>query len=66
MGLKDRIGLKEEKLLGIGSISLAAGILIGRFTGFEVAGFSISAFAEGLLMGLSLVLNLFYLVKRRR
>jgi len=60
------MGLRDEAILSIGMISMVAGILVGRFTGVEVGGFSVSAFAEGLLMGVSLVLNLFYLATRRR
>lgn len=60
------MGLKDETALSIGMISLAIGILLGRFTDFEYLGFSISAFVEGILIGLSLVMNLFYLVRRSR
>ena len=58
--------LKNETVLSIGMISLAMGIIIGRFTYFEYFGFSITDFLEGVLYGLSLVMNLFYLVKNRR
>ena len=58
--------LKDETALSIGMMSLAIGILLGRFTSFEVSGFSISAFVEGVLTGLSLVMNLYYLVRRSR
>ena len=56
--------LKDETALAIGMISLSIAILVGRFTSFEVSGFSISAFVEGVLAGLSLVMNLYYLVRR--
>jgi hypothetical protein len=55
------IKLKDETHLSIGMMSLAIGILVGRFTHFEYSGFSISDFVEGILIGLSLVMNLFYL-----
>ncbi len=58
--------LKEENILAIGMISMAAGILIGRFLHFEFAGFSVTDFVEGILLGLSLVMNLTYLVRNRR
>ena len=58
--------LSEERLLAVGQISLALGILIGRFLYFEVAGFSITAFTEGVLIGVSLVMNLAYLIRKRR
>ena len=58
--------LKDETALSIGMISLAIGILVGRFTYFEYSGFSISAFVEGVLTGLSLVMNLFYLARKSR
>jgi hypothetical protein len=46
-------------------ISIALGILIGRFLHFEYLGFSVTDFVEGLLVGLSLVMNLTYLYRRR-
>ena len=58
--------LSDERILSIGMISLALGILIGRFLHFEYAGFSITDFTEGILIGLSLVMNLTYLMKRRK
>jgi len=58
--------LSDERILSIGMISLAIGILIGRFLHFEVAGFSVSDFAEGLLIGLSVVMNIAYLVRKRK
>lgn len=57
---------KDESILAIGMISIASGILIGRFLHFEYMGFSVTDFIEGLLLGLSLVMNLTYLVKRRK
>jgi hypothetical protein len=57
--------LKDETMLAIGMISIALGILIGRFVHFEYLGFSISDFVEGVLVGLSLVMNLAYLIIRR-
>ncbi len=58
--------LKDETILSIGMMSLSIGILVGRFTYFEYSGFSISDFLEGVLYGLSLVMNLFYLVKKSK
>ena len=58
--------LGDETILVIGSISIALGILIGRFLHFEVVGFSVTDFAEGVLLGLSVVMNLTYLIRRRR
>jgi hypothetical protein len=57
--------LKDESMLAIGMISIALGILIGRFVHFEYLGFSISDFVEGVLVGLSLVMNLAYLIRQR-
>jgi hypothetical protein len=57
---------KDETILSIGMMSLAIGILIGRFAHFEYIGFSISDFVEGLLTGVSLVMNLFYLARKSR
>jgi hypothetical protein len=50
--------LKDETMLATGMISIARGILIGRFVHFEYSGFSVSDFVEGVLVGLSLVMNL--------
>jgi hypothetical protein len=60
------IRLKDENILAMGMISLALGIMIGRFLHFEYMGFSVTAFVEGILIGLSLVMNLSYLVAKRR
>ena len=58
--------LKNETVLSIGMMSLTIGILVGQFTNFEYSGFPISDFVEGVLFGLSLVMNLFYLLKIRK
>ena len=58
--------LSDEKLLAIGQISLALGILVGHFLHFEIAGFSVTDFTEGVLIGLSLVMNVTYLIRRRK
>jgi len=57
--------LKDENMLAIGMMSIALGILIGRFVHFEYSGFSVSDFVEGVLVGLSLVMNLAYMIRRR-
>ncbi len=57
--------LKDESILAIGMISIALGILIGRFVHVEYSGFSFSDFIEGVFVGLSLVMNLTYLVRIR-
>jgi len=62
----NKTGLKDETALSIGMMSLAIGILVGRFTNFEYSGFSISAFVEGVLTGISLVMNLFYLARKSK
>ena len=64
--MEDKMGLKDETALSIGMMSMAIGILVGRFTHFEYSGFSVSAFVEGVLTGISLVMNLFYLARRRK
>ena len=58
--------LNDENMLAIGMISIALGILIGRFLHFEYLGFSVTDFVEGVLVGLSLVMNITYLVRKRR
>lgn len=58
--------LDDERILAIGMISLAIGILIGRFLHFEYAGFSVTDFVEGLLIGLSLAMNLAYMIRKRK
>jgi hypothetical protein len=60
------VGLKEENILAIGMISIALGLLIGRFLHFEYLGFSVTDFVEGLLVGLSLAMNITYLYIKRR
>lgn len=60
------MGLKAETMLATGMISMALGILIGRFVHIEVSGFSVSDFAEGILVGLSLTMNLAYLILRSK
>ena len=58
--------LKDENILAVGMMSMALGILIGRFTHFEYLGFSISDLFEGILTGISLVLNLAYMIRKRK
>jgi hypothetical protein len=60
------MGLRTETMLSIGMISMALGILIGRFVYIEVSGFAVSDFVEGVLVGLSLTMNLAYLVLRSK
>ena len=57
---------RNENVLALGMISLSLGILIGRFLHFEYLGFSVTDFIEGVLTGLSLVMNLTYLVRYSR
>jgi hypothetical protein len=59
------MALKDENILAIGMISIALGLLIGRFVHFEYSGFSVSDFLEGVLVGLSLVMNLTYLIRQK-
>jgi len=58
--------LSDEKTSAVGSISLALSILIGVFLHFEVADFSVTYFIEGVLVGLSLVMNLTFLIRKRK
>jgi len=58
--------LSDEKMLAIGQLSLALGILFGHFLHFEVSSFSVTDFMEGVLIGLSLVMNLAYLIRKRK
>jgi uncharacterized membrane-anchored protein len=60
----DNVLLKDENMLAVGMISLALGILIGKFLNVDV-GFPVTSFLEGFLIGLSLVMNLAYLCRRR-
>jgi hypothetical protein len=62
----DRMALKEETATLIGLLSLALGFVIRDFTSFEYSGFSISAFVGGVLTGLSVVMCLYSLIRRRR
>ena len=61
----NKIPLKDETMLSIGMVSMAIGILIGRFLRYEYLGFSVSDFLEGVLIGISLVMNLMYLFRVR-
>jgi len=54
----------DNKLLAIGMFSLALSVPMG-FLHLEYLGFSVSDFVEGMLVGVSLVLNLFCLGRRR-
>jgi len=58
--------LNDKTIIPIGMMSLTFGILIERFTHLEYYGFSISDFVEGILYGLSLVMNLFYLITKSK
>jgi hypothetical protein len=58
--------LRDESILAMGMLSMSLGILIGRFLHLEYSGFSVTDFTEGILTGLSLVLNLTYLIRRRK
>jgi hypothetical protein len=57
--------LKDETLLSVGMLSMAIGILIGHFLHYEYSGFSVTDFLEGILIGISLVMNLTYLIRIR-
>ena len=57
--------IKDETMLSVGMLSMALGILIGRFLHYEYLGFSVSDFLEGVLIGISIVMNLAYLVHMR-
>ncbi len=59
------MSLKDETLLSVGMVSMAIGILIGRFLHYEFSGFSVTDFLEGILIGISLVMNLTYLIRIR-
>jgi hypothetical protein len=54
----------ENTLLAIGMASLFLSFIIG-FVHVDYIGFSVSDFVEGMLAGISLSLNLTFLIKRR-
>jgi hypothetical protein len=57
--------IKDEKtLLVAGMFSLSLSILIG-FLHVECFGFSVSDFVEGLLLGISVAMNLTFMIRRR-
>lgn len=58
--------LKTQHMLPIGMITLTLGLLIGQFLPFTLMGFPVSSFLQGLLIGLSIVMNLAYLVITRK
>ena len=54
----------ENTLLAVGMFSISLSILIG-FLHVERFSFSVSDFIEGMLVGISVVLNLTFLIRRR-
>ncbi|KON33881.1 MAG: hypothetical protein AC479_02885 [miscellaneous Crenarchaeota group-6 archaeon AD8-1] len=56
----------DETILAIGMITLAIGILIGRFLYFEYQGFVVTDFIEGMLIGISIAMNIIYLIRKRK
>lgn len=61
-----KMSMRDETLLTIGMLSTSASIIIKTFFNLSYMNFSISDFLEGFFVGLSLVLNLTYLVRLRR
>ena len=55
--------IKNKILFAMGQISLAIGIILNRFINDQN---SIIDFTEGLLLGLSLILNLFSIIQFRK
>jgi hypothetical protein len=66
LGMVNKMLLKNENILTLGMMSLSLAILVGRFIHYEVSGFSISDFTEGVLTGLSLMLYLIFLMRVRK
>lgn len=58
--------LKKQTMLAIGMISMVLGILVGRFDQFEYLGFSVSSFVEGIFIGVSITMNLAYLIQTKK
>ncbi len=54
----------ENTLLAAGMFSFSLSVLIG-FLHVKCFGFSVSDFVEGMLVGVSMVLNLTFLIRRR-
>jgi hypothetical protein len=54
----------ENTLLVAGMFSLSLSILIG-FLHVECFGFSVSDFMEGMLLGISVAMNLTFMIRRR-
>ena len=63
--VKKMIIKNEKTMLIVGTFSLLLGILIGALN-IQSPGFSISDFIAGILIGISLVMNLTYLIRRRQ
>ncbi len=57
--------LKNKTILTIGLLSFALSILIGKFTFFVYGDIMISDFLAGFFVGLSIVMNLAYAIRRR-
>ncbi len=58
--------ISDETFLAIGMISLTIGIILGRIPSNEDTGFLLIDFIEGILYGVSLPLNLHYLIKKSK
>ncbi len=57
--------LNDKTALTIGLTTCTLGILFNRLIHFELASIPVTDFMAGLFLGLSLVMNLKYLVSRR-
>ena len=62
--VKEMLIKNENTLMAVGMFSLSLSILIG-FLHVEWFGFSVSDFMKGMLLGISVVLNLTFLIRRR-
>jgi hypothetical protein len=56
---------KEEYLLAVGMFSLVLAFVLVRYLELSYLDFSVSSFLGGVFTGLSMVLNLSYLIKMR-
>ncbi len=58
--------LKDEHKLAIGASTMVLGIFFSRLESVTSSGVPVFSFLSGMFIGLSLVMNLAYLVSRRR
>jgi len=60
------MNLRAQHKLAVGMLTLALGLLFGRFEAFLAMDIPVFSFLSGLFMGLSVAMNLAYVVSIRQ